>query len=101
MPGESGSGLSAAQQDTLQSDEPSAVKPCPLKKHWIEIVLQDDLGDPIANADYLVVEPAGAEHRGKLDSNGYARIDGLKPGTCDVSFPKLYKKVKPAWAAQE
>lgn len=101
-PPNGGSGrLAAAQQSALQSDEPSAVKPCPLKKCWIEVVLQDDLGDPIANQEYLIVGPDGAEHKGKLNSKGYVRLEGLDPGACDVSFPKLHNRVKPAWVGQD
>ena len=28
---------------------------------------------------------------GTLDNNGFARVDGIDPGTCKITFPELDK----------
>jgi hypothetical protein len=89
--------LASAQKETASKGTPGAVAPCPNKKCWIEIVLQDEDGKPIANEEYRIVTPDGSERTGRLDGNGYARLDGLDPGSCDVMFPKLYERMKPEY----
>jgi hypothetical protein len=90
--------LKSAQQSTLSKKPPGAVQDCPKNNHWIEIQLQDDDGEPIPNEEYILVDSVDKEHKGTLDGNGFARIDGLKTGVCRVSFPKLYKKWQPVWS---
>jgi hypothetical protein len=67
---------------------PTAPPPAP-KKTWIEIVLLDGDDKPVANAQYRVTLPGGEKRTGPLDAKGYARIDGIDPGTCDVEFPEI------------
>jgi len=90
--------LAAARQDAVSSPEPAASTSCPLsKKDWIEIVLQDEDGNPVPNAEYLITTPDGQELSGTLDGNGFARVDGITPGTCKVSFTQIHKtEWKPA-----
>ncbi|MCW5768008.1 MAG: hypothetical protein KIT19_04945 [Phycisphaeraceae bacterium] len=58
------------------------------KKSWIEIVLKDQDGEPVSGEPYRVLLPDGSTiAEGTLDSNGFARIDGIDPGTCKVTFP--------------
>jgi Rhs element Vgr protein len=57
------------------------------KLSWIEIELVDEAGDPVPSEKYLIELPDGTSRSGMLDSKGYARIDGIDPGTCKVSFP--------------
>jgi len=61
---------------------------------WIEFELvgEDDKGIP--GEPYKVTTPDGSVSEGTLDQNGFARIDGLEPGTCKICFPKLDKE---AW----
>lgn len=56
---------------------------------WIEITLKDSEGNPIPNAEYIVYLPDGQERQGTLDGNGYARVDNIEPGSCQISFPDL------------
>jgi hypothetical protein len=56
---------------------------------WIGIALVDD-GDPpspVPFKRYRVELPNGAVRQGMLDENGRARIAGIDPGTCQVTFP--------------
>lgn len=58
--------------------------------HWIEIELVGEDDKPIPNEAYTVKLPDGREVSGKLDANGFARIDGLdQGGTCEVCFGDL------------
>lgn len=68
-------------------------KPQPLPKDtsktWIEIVLRDEDGVPVANEPYRLTLPNGERRSGTLDARGFARVDGIDPGTCDVTFPRI------------
>ena len=54
---------------------------------WIEIVLKDNQGNPVAHERYRVKLPDGSMREGSLDGDGKARVDGIKPGSAQVSFP--------------
>jgi len=57
-------------------------------KDWIELKLTTPSGTPIANEPYRVTLANGSELKGRLDSNGYARIEDIAPGSVDVSYPQ-------------
>lgn len=59
------------------------------EKTWIEIELVDTEGKPVQGERYRIELPDGAVREGRLDHQGRARVDGLEPGDCDVSFPDL------------
>ncbi|MEW5979686.1 MAG: type VI secretion system tip protein TssI/VgrG [Acidobacteriota bacterium] len=62
------------------------------KKSWIEIELVDDQGKPVPGEKYRVTLPDGTTiDEGTLDDKGFARIDGIDPGTCKITFPNLDK----------
>lgn len=68
------------------------------KKSWIEIELVDKQGKPVPGEPYKVTLPDGETFaEGTLDEKGYARVDGIEPGTCKVTFPRLEKQ---AWKAK-
>jgi len=58
-------------------------------KDWIEVRLADRSGAPILNENYVLTLPDGGRRRGKLDGNGYARVDDVPPGQCTIDFPAL------------
>jgi hypothetical protein len=58
------------------------------EKTWIAIELLDDKGAPVPGEPYEIRLPDGSYRRGSLDSAGCARIDGIDPGTCEVSFTR-------------
>lgn len=72
--------------DSAESAEPAPPGP---EDDWIEIVLLDTNGDAVGDQEYVVRLPDGSERRGRLDSSGRAREEGLPPGTVTVSFPNM------------
>jgi len=64
--------------------------PCPLKKKtWIAIELVGEDNKPIPDERYLIILPDGSTQEGTLDANGSARVDGIDPGNCMITFPDL------------
>lgn len=71
----------------------SPVKPHkadPAKTSWIEIELVDEADQPVPGERYRITLPDGATvAEGTLDEKGFARVEGIDPGTCKVTFPEL------------
>jgi type VI secretion system secreted protein VgrG len=88
-PGQGGPGT-----DLLGMPQPEAV-PAPAgpstqeQKTFVGIQLVDKQGNPVPGARYRIVLPDGKRVEGVLDSEGKARVDGIDPGTCQVSFPDI------------
>jgi type VI secretion system secreted protein VgrG len=61
------------------------------KRSWIEIELVGEDDKPIPGERYEITLPDGSLARGTLDEKGFARVDGIEPGTCQVCFPELDK----------
>ena len=91
-----------AQQSQIQSGKYGAARIVPFKpsaedltnpeKTWVEIELVDEEGNPVAGERYAVTLADGTTvAQGTLDQNGFARIEGIDPGTCKVTFPRLDK----------
>lgn len=84
-PGQSKAGTktvrSAGQQQTVAAKQGKAT--------WVAIDLVDDQGTPVANEPYELQLPDGTIVAGRLDQNGYARVDGVTAGQCQVRFPRL------------
>ena len=59
------------------------------KKSWIEIEMVDEDDKPVPGETYRITLPDDSVAEGTLDGEGCARIDGIDPGTCKVTFPKL------------
>lgn len=58
---------------------------------FIELELKDADGNPVPNAEYLLFLPNGKVESGKLDSNGYKKIEKIPAGKYSVKFPNLVK----------
>jgi uncharacterized Zn-binding protein involved in type VI secretion len=67
----------------------TAVVVSPNKTSWVEIELVDDQGQPVAGETYQVRLSDGSLFTGTLDGSGQARIEGIDPGTCQITFPNL------------
>ena len=63
----------------------------PAEKTWIDIKLLDAENAPVPGERYRVKLPDGSVAEGTLDGNGYARVEGFDPGSCEVTFPDLDK----------
>ncbi len=102
MSGSDNSALDNAADDANQNMSPapvgSTVQSCgspppadtvisPEKKHWIAIELVDDDNRPVPGENYRIKLPDGTEIEDSLNDKGRAKITGLDPGTCKVSFP--------------
>lgn len=62
---------------------------------WIEIELLDETDEPVPRARYRIDLPDGSTRRGRLDAEGWARVDNVDPGNCVVTFPDLDEE---AWS---
>jgi type VI secretion system secreted protein VgrG len=79
-PGQSGQSGQSGQQGAEE------------KTHWIEITLVDEDGKPVPGEEYKVTLPDGSTvASGTLDEKGKARVEGIDPGSCKVTFPNLDK----------
>jgi hypothetical protein len=58
-------------------------------KDWIEIELRNAAGEPIPNVDFVVYLANGEEKTGKLDGNGYVKLEDVPPGKYKVDFPGI------------
>ncbi|MEP7126501.1 MAG: hypothetical protein ABJE95_36555 [Byssovorax sp.] len=63
--------------------------PPPTLKTFIEIVLLDEDDVPVAGEPFQITLPDGRVQTGTLDRAGFARVDGIDPGVCDVQFPRI------------
>ena len=60
------------------------------RPHWIEIELIDEQGKPVPGEHYRITLPDGTTlAEGRLNEKGRARVDGIDPGMCKVTFPDL------------
>jgi len=60
------------------------------KKSWIEIELVDANQKPAVGMEYRITLADGETvAEGTLDPKGFARVDGIEPGNCKVTFPRL------------
>jgi hypothetical protein len=63
---------------------------------WIGIELLGEDCRPLGGEPYRVESPAGDVYEGRLDEKGRARLDGLDPGRCRITFPGLDER---AWTS--
>ena len=61
----------------------------PERPAWVELELVDGEGKPVPHTRYRVVGADGTAREGWTDAQGVARVDGLAPGECRISFPEL------------
>jgi len=59
------------------------------ERTWVEIELVAEDGSPIPGELFKITLPDGRVHTGTTGPDGKARVDGIDPGTCQVTFPNL------------
>ncbi len=55
-------------------------------KDWIEVELQDEDGNRLANEPFELHLPDGTTQKGTLDEKGFARVESVPPGPVEVVF---------------
>jgi len=65
----------------------------PPENHFIEIELTDEDNLPVPGEYFEVITPEGTSATGTTDTKGFARVDGIQPGTATVRFPNRDKTV--------
>lgn len=66
------------------------------EKTWIGIKLVDEKGRPVPRRKYRIKLPNFETREGTLDDKGEARINGIDPGDCEITFPRTHEE---DWAA--
>lgn len=89
--GGSGSGSSAGGSSSGAAPASSSDP----QKTWVEIQLVDADGKPVPNEPYRITAPDGTVSEGSTDGNGVARVDGIDPGNCKITFMALDQQ---AWS---
>lgn len=56
-------------------------------KSWIGFYYKDSDGKPVPNEKYEIMLADGTTKTGNVDSNGYAKVDGIPPGKIEITFP--------------
>ena len=79
--------LTARDADAREEDVTPPPE-APREDVWIAIELVEEDGRPVAGEPYVLEAPDGARRTGKLDSDGYAEVQGIPTGTYLVSFPE-------------
>ena len=80
--------IEAGGDDRAQDDDGTKIL-----VDWIRIKLIDQKGRPVAGESYEIVLPDGLSRSGRLDDEGRAEHRGIPSGECDVTFPRLSKKL--------
>jgi hypothetical protein len=57
---------------------------------WVGIELVDQTGAPMAGAAYRILQDNAEVATGALNEEGRAKLPGLDPGPCEVSFPEFH-----------
>jgi hypothetical protein len=82
-PGSSAKGTAGSDPNEQSAEESEH------KTSWIEVKLIDGSGAPVPGERFRVTTPDGRTRGGTLDHEGFARVEGIDPGTCQVTFPRL------------
>jgi hypothetical protein len=78
------------RQGQAGSTQAPVHKSDPTKAHWIEVVLVDEQNNPVPGERYAITLPDGVTiASGTLDDKGFARVEGIDAGTCQIAFPDL------------
>jgi uncharacterized protein (DUF2345 family) len=71
------------------SDSNAAQEEKKKKTSWIAIQLVDEDSNPVSGMRYQITLPDNTVEEGTLEADGTARVDGIDPGSCKITFPDL------------
>jgi hypothetical protein len=73
----------------IEFEEPPREEPVKeeVEATWVEIELLNTAGEPIPREAFVLTLPDGQVRKGRLDAQGFARVDNIPGGTCQVTFP--------------
>jgi hypothetical protein len=80
--------LEASEPQPEWEPPPQKEEPPP-KGAWIELELVNQDGEPVANRSFRILQKGNVVREGMTNAAGFARIEPLAPGPCDVEFPDL------------
>lgn len=69
-----------------QQAPPPAAEPTP-ESSFIGVQLVDGQGNPVPGARFRLTFPDGSTRDGRLNTQGCIHVEGVTPGTCQISFP--------------
>lgn len=86
------------KQDAWKQSFFSDSKPaCSLRGHWVSFCLVDELGVGAAygGLPYTVHDSAGQEYKGRLNGEGFAKLDNIFCGPVVLVLDDLYSGTEP------
>jgi hypothetical protein len=78
-----------ADAGAVEPPQPAVARPARTELTWIEIQLIGEDNQPIPGERYRIELTDGSVREGRLNEEGLARVDGIDPGQCQVTFPAL------------
>lgn len=76
----------AAPGKVLEEEAAAAKRNKQKEKTWVEVRLVNRKGQPVEGAKYRLKITDGSIREGTTDANGSARVPGIDPGMCEISF---------------
>jgi hypothetical protein len=86
--------MQSAAPDLATAITPSQMKKMLAKTEWIEIVVNDELGNPYTGP-YRIQTPDGSTREGNFDEQGLWGDYDIDPGKCKLLLPDVPEAVKP------
>ncbi len=59
------------------------------KQSWVEVELVGEDNKPLAGVRFRITLPDNTVAEGTLNEQGVARVEGIEPGSCKITFPEL------------
>jgi hypothetical protein len=75
-----------ASSEAQWTPRPSAREERTSEGAWLELELLNQQGEPVANRRFRVIQHERVVREGMTNANGFARVESLSPGTCDIEF---------------